>query len=96
MEWTTIYPGFAGMAEDEGFRKTAFAFSKIAEVEKGHEARFLALLKNLREEKVFKKDQPVKWFCRECGYIHYNAQAPNSCPVCRHPQSHFQVLAENY
>mgnify|MGYP001364538810 CR=1 FL=1 len=95
-EWATLYPGFAKIAEEEGFKKVSFIFRKIAEVEEGHENRFLALLKNIRENKVFQKDAPVKWKCRNCGYIHQGTEAPNLCPACQHPQAYFEVLAENY
>jgi rubrerythrin len=95
-EWTTLYPGFAKIAEEEGFKKVAYTFAKIAEVEEKHENRFLALLKNIREDRVFKKDEPVKWHCRNCGYVHLGTEAPDICPTCQHPQAFFEVLAENY
>ncbi len=96
LEWTTLYPGFAKVAEDEGFKKVAFVFSKVAEVEKEHEARYKALLKNVKEGKVFKKDASVKWHCRNCGYVHQGTEAPTMCPACQHPRAYFEVLAENY
>lgn len=95
-EWTILYPGFAEVAEEEGFPKVALTFRKIAEVEKEHEARYKALLKNVQEDSLFKKDEPVKWHCRNCGWVYEGKAAPNKCPACLHPQSYFEVLAENY
>jgi rubrerythrin len=96
LEWSTLYPGFAKVAEEEGFKKVACTFSKVAEVEKEHEARYQALLRNVKEGKVFKKDAPIKWHCRNCGYVHQGTEAPTVCPVCQHPRAYFEVLAENY
>lgn len=95
-EWKTLYPGFAKVAEEEGFNNVALAFTNIAEVEKEHEARYLALLKNVREDKAFEKNESVKWHCRNCGYVHEGKEAPAICPACQHSQAHFEVLAENY
>jgi rubrerythrin len=95
-EWTDLYPEFAKIAKEEGFPKVAAAFNSIAKVEKEHEERYLKLLKNLEEGKVFKKDKAVKWKCRNCGYVHEGDTAPGICPACDHPQSHFEVLEENY
>jgi rubrerythrin len=95
-EWSSLYQSFAETARQEGFTDAANAFSQVAKVEKHHELRYLALLKNLREGKVFRKDQTVKWHCRNCGYVHEGAAAPEKCPACQHPQAYFEVKAENY
>lgn len=95
-EWTSMYKEFAATAREEGFAEIAHFFEKVGEVEADHEERYLALLKNLEEGEVFKKDQTVRWHCRNCGYIHEGTEAPGVCPVCRHPQAFFQLLAENY
>ncbi|MCK5706428.1 MAG: rubrerythrin family protein [Candidatus Aureabacteria bacterium] len=95
-EWTEMYPTFAKTAEEEGFADIAKTFKEIAKVEKDHENRYKKLLKNIEDGKVFKKDAPVKWKCGNCGYIHVGEEAPNSCPACKHPQSHFEVFCETY
>jgi rubrerythrin len=95
-EWTSMYPEFAKTAEEEGFREIAEVFQAIAVAEKQHEKRYLDLLKNVKGEKVFKKDQSVKWHCRNCGYLHEGDAAPEKCPACAHPRAHFEVLAENW
>ncbi|MFH1183113.1 MAG: rubrerythrin family protein [Candidatus Moraniibacteriota bacterium] len=95
-EQTSMYPGFAKTAEEEGFKEIADVFKAIAVAEKQHEKRYLGLLKNIEEEKVFKKDQPIKWRCRNCGYIHEGDGAPEKCPACAHPQAYFEVLGENW
>lgn len=95
-EYSQLYPEFAKVAEEEGFKEIADVFRAIAEAERFHERRYLALLKNVREGKVFKKDIPVKWHCRNCGYIHEGTEAPEKCPSCDHPQAYFEVLAENW
>lgn len=95
-EWTDLYPHFADAAEKEGFPEVAAAFRKIAEVEKHHEARYLKLLENIKNEKVFEKASSVEWKCRNCGYHHIGDSAPKVCPACLHPQSFFEVNAENY
>lgn len=95
-EYSQMYPEFAKVAEEEGFDEIAKVFLAIAEAERFHERRYLALLKNVREGKVFKKDVPVKWHCRNCGYIHEGTEAPERCPSCDHPQAYFEVLAENW
>ena len=95
-EWTEIYPAFAQVAKEEGFPEVAVAFRMIARVEKEHEARYRKLLQNLREEEVFKKGAPVRWKCRNCGYVHEGKGAPAKCPACAHPQEHFEVKADNY
>ncbi|MFQ6083640.1 MAG: rubrerythrin [Candidatus Aminicenantia bacterium] len=95
-EHTQMYPEFASIAREEGFEEIAKVFEAIAVAEKQHEKRYLALLKNVEEGKVFKKDKPVKWKCRECGYIHEGLEAPEKCPSCGHSQSYYELLVENY
>ena len=96
LEWTTLYKNFADIAKKEGFPEASETFSQIATVEKFHETRYLNLLKAVKEGKVFKKDAPVKWHCRNCGYVFEGKEVPEKCPVCKHPRAHFEVLAENY
>lgn len=95
-EWTDMYPGFADMAAKEGLNDIAAIFRSIAIAEKQHEKRYLALLKNIEAGTVFKKDKPVVWRCRNCGYLHQGIEAPNKCPACDHPKAHFELLGENY
>jgi rubrerythrin len=96
VEWTTLYVNFAEVAKQEGFMDVCQTFSQVAKVEKQHEARYRALLKNVQEGKVFKKDSTIKWHCRNCGYVPEGKEAPDKCPVCAHPRAFFEVLAENY
>jgi rubrerythrin len=91
-----MYKEFAAVAREEGFTEIAAFFEGVARVEEEHERRFRALLQNLREGKVFKKEGPVRWKCRNCGHIHEGAEAPKVCPVCNHPQAFFELLCENY
>lgn len=95
-EWTKMYPDFAKDAEEEGFTQIAAAFKNISVAEKQHEKRYRALLANVESGKVFKKDEPVVWKCRNCGYIHVGTEAPKSCPACLHPIDYFEILAENW
>ena len=95
-EWTELYPAFAQVAKEEGFPEIAAAFTMIARVEKEHEARFLQLLENLNTERVFKREHPVSWTCRNCGYVHEGTEPPVECPACQHPRGFFEVKAENY
>ena len=95
-EWTHLYQNFAGEAKKEGFTEASETFSRVALVEKFHEARYRSLLKHVGEGKVFKRDAPVKWHCRNCGHVHEGKEAPEKCPVCQHPRAFFEVLAENY
>jgi rubrerythrin len=95
-EWTELYPEFARIAEEEGFKAVAVAFKMIAKVEMAHEARYLKLHKNLEEGKVFEKDGKIIWKCRNCGYLHESTKAPNTCPACLHPQSYFEIKEMNY
>jgi rubrerythrin len=96
LEWTKLYQDFAEVAKKEGFTEVYETFTHVAKVEKFHEARYLNLLKNVNEGKVFKKDSSVKWHCRNCGYVFEGKEVPDKCPVCKHPRAHFEVLAENY
>jgi rubrerythrin len=91
-EHASIYPGFAQVAKDEGFPEVAAAFRAIALVEKEHEARYLKLLKDVQEGKVFKKDKVVRWKCMNCGYIHEGKNPPQKCPACEHPEAFFEVV----
>lgn len=95
-EWTDMYPSFAKVAEEEGFSEIAQVMRDIAVAERQHERRYLGLLKNVKEGKVFRKDAVVKWRCRNCGYIHEGKEAPDRCPACDHPQAYFELLAENW
>lgn len=95
-EWTDMYPGFAKVAQEEGFTEIADIFSNIAVAEKQHEKRYLGLAANIEAGTVFKKDTGVVWRCRNCGYLHEGTDAPGVCPACAHPQAHFEVLAENW
>ncbi len=96
MEWTVLYKEAADIADQEGFPEIATQFREIAEVEAEHEKRYRKLLANVKEGKVFKKDKPVKWHCRNCGYVHEGPVAPDKCPACAHPQSYYELLCENY
>ena len=95
-EYTELYPEFARIAEEEGFKKVATAFKLIAKVEKMHEQRYLKLLSNLEEEKVFVSEEKEEWYCRNCGYVHEGTKAPNMCAACEHPQSYFEKKSTNY
>jgi rubrerythrin len=96
LEWGTLYPNFADVAEQEGFSEVARTFRSVAKVEAYHERRYLKLLANVTEGKVFKKDKPIKWKCRNCGFVFEGSEAPEKCPVCGHPRSYFEVWCENY
>jgi len=96
LEWSKLYLDAENIARQEGFEEIAKQFKEIAEVEEKHETRYRKLLKNLKDGKVFKKDQVVKWHCRNCGYVHEGQEAPVECPACQHPQAYFELLAENY
>jgi rubrerythrin len=95
-EWTKLYPGFAGVADGEGFPGVAAAFRSISQVEVKHEKRYRKLLDNLEKGTIFKKSAPLSWKCRNCGYHHEGPEAPDVCPACLHPRSYFELLAENY
>ncbi len=95
-EHTSMYPEFAKTAREEGFPEIADVFLSIAVAEKYHEQRYLALLNNIRQDRVFHRDQPVTWRCRNCGYQHEGTEAPDTCPACNHPQAHFEISPDNY
>ncbi len=95
-EWTDMYEGFAKTAEKEGFQELAEKFRLVGAIEKAHEERYRALLKNAEMNEVFKKSEVKVWECRNCGHIVVGTEAPDVCPVCAHPQSYFEVHAENY
>ena len=95
-EWTDMYDKFAKEAEEEGFTDLAFKFREVAKIEKAHEERYRALLKNIEMQKVFEKAEETMWECRNCGHLVMGKKAPEICPVCAHPQSYFEVRKENY
>ena len=95
-EWTDMYAGFAETAEKEGFTELAAKFRLVAAIEKTHEERYRALLKNVETAKVFEKSEVKVWECRNCGHLVIGTKAPEICPTCAHPQSYFEVHAENY
>ncbi|MGM0509274.1 MAG: rubrerythrin [Fusobacteriota bacterium] len=95
-EWSELYPEFADIAQEEGFVEIASVYRNIAKVEKEHEERYLKLLQNIKENKVFKKDEPIRWKCGNCGYVHEGKQAPEKCPACAHPKSYFEIKETNY
>ena len=95
-EWTDMYAGFAETAEKEGFHELAAKFRMVAEIEKHHEDRYRALLKNVETKQVFEKSEVKVWECRNCGHIVVGTKAPEICPVCAHPQSYFEINAKNY
>lgn len=95
-EWTDMYSGFAKTAEEEGFTELAARFRLVAAIEKHHEERYRALLKNIETASVFEKSEVKIWECRNCGHIVVGTSAPQTCPACNHPQSYFEINAENY
>lgn len=95
-EWTDMYAGFAKTAKEEGFDKIAFLFEQVANIEKEHEERYRKLLANVKDGLVFSREGDMVWQCRNCGHIVVGKKAPEVCPVCSHPQSYFQLKAENY
>jgi rubrerythrin len=95
-EWTDIYPAFAEVAEQEGFPEIADSFRQIAKVEEQHEIRYRKLLKNIVEGKVFEKDEPVYWYCRNCGFVLFGKKCPTVCPACKHPQAYYQLQVLQY
>ena len=95
-ETTEMYPEFADTAEKEGFVEIAEVFRNIAIAEARHRDRYLALAKNIAEGKVFKREKPVRWVCRNCGYVHEATEAPDVCPACAHPQAYYEIEAANY
>ena len=95
-ETTEMYPGFAKVADEEGFSEIAEVFRNIAVAEARHRDRYLALAENIEQGRVFKKDAPIRWVCRNCGYVHESAESPELCPACAHPQPYFEMEAVNY
>jgi rubrerythrin len=95
-EWGELYPDFEKVAREEGFEEIADSFKEIAEVEEQHEKRYRKLLENVKNNSVFKKNEVVKWKCRNCGYVHEGKEAPELCPACKHVQSYYELLSENY
>ena len=93
-EWTALYPGFADVAEKEGFSAIAAAYRTISVAEKHHEARYLALLAKLEDGTIFEKKEETEWICRNCGYVHKGSAAVKTCPACLHPQAHFEELKD--
>ncbi|MBI5417683.1 rubrerythrin family protein [Candidatus Poribacteria bacterium] len=96
IEWTKLYKDAAEMAKQEGFIEIARVFEEISKVEKAHETRYRKLLKNIKDNKVYRKDALAKWKCRNCGYIHEGLEAPKECPACSHPQGYYEIFCENY
>jgi rubrerythrin len=96
LEWTTLYADFERIALDEGFPDVAASFREISKVEKFHESRYRKFIANIKEGTVFKKQGKIKWHCRNCGYVVEGSEAPNECPACKHPQAHYEQLAENF
>ena len=95
-EWTEMYKEFAEVANEEGFTRIAKLFEMVGQIEKEHEERYLTLLQNIKDERVFKKDANKIWVCRNCGHVYEGEEALQVCPVCAHPQSYMEVKAENY
>ena len=95
-EWTDMYAGFAKTAEEEGFPELAEKFRQVGEIEKQHEERYRALLKNVETQQVFEKSEVKVWECRNCGHIVVGTKAPEVCPVCAHPQAYFELNEKNY
>ncbi len=95
-EWSALYPSFAAKAREEGFKTIGVIFDMVSVAERHHEGRFRGLLESLRSGRVFKRDQPVKWVCLNCGYVHEGPEAPAACPACAHPQAYFERLVEEW
>jgi rubrerythrin len=95
-EWSALYPSFAAKAREEGFKTIGVIFDMVSVAEKQHERRFRGLLESFQNGRVFKRDQPVKWRCLNCGFVHEGPAAPAACPACAHPQAYFEELAENW
>jgi rubrerythrin len=96
MEWTSLYSDFAQVAKSEGLPEVERSFEQISEVERFHESRYRKLISNIANKEVFKKNLSVKWHCINCGYVVEGSEAPKECPACKHPQSYYEVLAENF
>jgi rubrerythrin len=95
-EWSDLYPAFAQVAEEEGFKNISTAFKAIASAEKVHEERYRKLLENVMKDKVFQREEQVFWYCRKCGYVHFGTKPLKNCPACLHPTSYFEIMANNY
>ena len=95
-EWDILYKEFEQVAREEGFPEIAVAFKMIAKVEAEHERRYRKLLANLLDDSIFKKEEPILWQCRNCGYVHEGKSAPQTCPACLHPQAYFEPMKKNY
>jgi rubrerythrin len=95
-EWSELYPEFARVAEEEGFKNIATAFKAISVAEKTHEDRYRKLLENVMQDKVFQREESVFWYCRKCGYVHFGTKPLKNCPACLHPEAYFEVLANNF
>lgn len=95
-EWTSLYPEFAKIAEEEGFPRIATAFKMIAKVEMEHEKRYRKLLERVENGTVFEREEEIEWVCRKCGYVHKGKKALKNCPACNHPQAYFEEKANNY
>jgi rubrerythrin len=95
-EWSVLYPAFAQTAREEGFNEIAQTFESIIIAEKQHDKRYKALAENIKAGRVFKRNGTVTWRCRNCGYLHEATEAPDICPACKHPQSYFELLGENW
>lgn len=95
-EWTDMYAEFAKIAKEEGFDHIAYLFEEVGKIEKEHEERYLRLLKNIEDDRVFKKDDEKMWICRNCGHVYFGNEALDICPVCKHPQSFMEVRKDNY
>lgn len=95
-EWSELYPEFARIAEEEGFKEVSVAFKAIAKAEKVHEDRYRKLLDNLMGNKVFEREEKVFWYCRKCGYVHFGKKPLKNCPACLHPFNYTEIFSENY
>ncbi|NMB24112.1 MAG: rubrerythrin family protein [Firmicutes bacterium] len=95
-EWTDMYKNFEIVAREEGFTDIADFFHEVAEVEEEHEKRYLALLERVKAGTVYTRDNPIRWQCRNCGYVHEGKEAPDVCPACLHPKAYYEEMAENY
>jgi rubrerythrin len=95
-EWSDMYPKFAEIADEEGFKEIAVTFRMVAKVEAEHEARYRKLLANVEANKVFEKDEEILWQCRNCGFVFKGKKAPVKCPACQHPQAYFEPMKQNY
>ncbi len=96
LEWSKLYADMEKVAREEGFADVATSFKEIAEVEEYHEKRYRKLEQNVARGEVFKRKEPVKWHCTNCGYVHEGTEAPEVCPACKHARSYYELLAENY